>query len=235
VAEREPEVAAAATEARERRERADACGAEAAALEAVGAAEQRMQEIAAAHTAAAQLPQMRVAHPAPGGAVRAGGWHHSPGQSRNRASASASRWWLWAWSRARRWRASSRPAGGAWSSAGARARGWRSSWRSWAARRRWSVRSARAACGHLHNPSRSTGPGWFGNCRRDYVLKYSNGLLPLEVGEEVRVVAHAAGGGVPVRGRGGGGLCAQGAGLRLARVPHALELYLPPGAEGTPT
>jgi hypothetical protein len=71
------EVAAAALEALVRRERADACGAEATALlEAVSAAVQRAHEIAAVHTAAgllhvtdeahsaAQLPGVMAAHPA---------------------------------------------------------------------------------------------------------------------------------------------------------------------------
>jgi hypothetical protein len=51
--------------------------------------------------------------------------------------------------------------------------------------------------GHPLNPSRSTDPGWFGDCRRgvyvgtcgDYVLKYcKRPMAPLEAGEEVRVI-----------------------------------------------
>jgi hypothetical protein len=97
--------------------------------------------------------------------------------------------------------------------------------------------------GHPHNPSRSTDPGWFGDCRRgvyvgkagDYVLKYSNGLLPLEVGEEVRVVALRV---LP-------GRVYQCAGVEVGcaprtpafdshESPHALELYLPLEGQSVP-
>jgi serine/threonine protein kinase len=97
--------------------------------------------------------------------------------------------------------------------------------------------------GHPRNPSRSTDPGWFGDCRQgvyvgkagDYVLKYSNGLLPLEVGGEVRVVALRVLPGKVYRCAGVEVGCApKTPAFDSHESPHGLEWYLPLEGQSCP-
>ena len=96
--------------------------------------------------------------------------------------------------------------------------------------------------GHPGNPSQSTDPGWFGCCRQgvyvgkcgDYVLKYSNGLRPLAVGETVRVVMLKV---LPGRAYHCGGIdmgCDPKPGFDSHMSVHGLEWYLPLEGQSCP-
>ena len=97
--------------------------------------------------------------------------------------------------------------------------------------------------GHLLNPSQSTDPGWFGDCRQgvyvgtcgDYVLKYAKRpLAPLSVGEEVRIIVLKVLPGKTYLCAGTETGCDPKPGYDCHMSPHGLEWYLPMEGQSCP-
>ena len=96
--------------------------------------------------------------------------------------------------------------------------------------------------GHPLNPTPPTDAGWFGDCRRgvyvgtcsDYVLKYSNSMVPLSVGDEVRVLVFKVLPGKVYKCAGTETGCAPKEGFDSHMSPHDLEWYLPLEGQSCP-
>ena len=96
--------------------------------------------------------------------------------------------------------------------------------------------------GHPDNPSRSTDPGWFGDCRRgmyfgtsgDYCLKYCNAGVPLELGQEVQLLMYKVLPGKTFRFEGVDTGCAPKEGYDSHMSPGLLEWYLPLKGQSCP-